>query len=438
MLFANCATFLARLSNTRIIANTSSEFTISKRSQQVSKEKEGKEGKLIDENEDLFSKDNRGEYRIPTKSFEDILDIFHSKLKKRNTTHEFLASCRPILTGSISEVQKRNYKGIWDSDADRSAAVIIGAHSSMRNATSVVSNDTAFINSMVEPVVGPPLGETGCSSVGYNYLGTPRMNGLTFFVNTFDPHWCTRKIELSLGKLLRRSLKLASNKIKGLESPFHNYDSFFQSFRKALENIDTFQYIMEEIWNDPKYKTAWTNCGIGMIPSVESDIRSIWDGKFPIIESRHKILVLLVCRLIFGTYYLPFMNRCDKNYLQLWIDSLLDLAEFIFMGGKHGTTSISEMTDVYLKRSGAYILLYPHGRRFVHIGELPDMAGCAWRSNLWRDHPVSEKDHHDRFITVFFNKLMHHKCLIRRYHQMSKSPPFPQTPPSPPLLPELP
>jgi len=112
VLFANCATFLARLSNTRIIANTSSEFTISKRSQQVSKEKEGKEGKLIDENEDLFSKDNRGEYRIPTKSFEDILDIFHSKLKKRNTTHEFLASCRPILTGSISEVQKRNYKGI--------------------------------------------------------------------------------------------------------------------------------------------------------------------------------------------------------------------------------------------------------------------------------------------------------------------------------------
>lgn len=390
MLQASSAVFLTRLSSIAVPSNTQPEGRTLK--QKKEEEGETEQPKFVH----LDSIGHRG--------------LLNPKTKKRNEIHEKLSACLPLQSGSLAKICKQAPRCI------RQAEGVIKPHTRTSHMHRLVTGEEHFIGQLSQPEIGPPLGETGRCDVGFNYMGMPRANNTVFFVDTFDPHWCTRKVTISLGKLLRRevdtnpSLLGIKDEESMVEECFrHGLYSFKRCVQrthaKELDHVITWSFEGVQNAGHPFHKD-WRSLGLPL---------ECFSQRLPELET-HSILMLTLFRMVLAAYALRHIPAGELSlYAQLWMDNHLDLVEFLFSGGRDGRVPPFRMTDAYLKSTGALMLLYPDNCRHVRAGALMDLSGILIHGNVWREMFMSAKDPLDILLVCLRNKLEPHKCMIRWY-----------------------
>ena len=337
--------------------------------------------------------------------------LLNPKTKRRNEIHEKLSACLPLQSGSLSRVSNGHGKP--------GVGLVMGPHSRTTHMHRLVSGCPDFLRGLKEPEVGPPLGETGRCDVGFNYMGMPRANNTQFFVETFDPDWCTRKVTISLGKLLRRNLLSKDVPHTGIgDNPLleESIRTGFCSFKKVVQRV--YRKQLDHI-------IGWTFDGLqqgGGGGGGDHPLHLSWKklglpemGFTPILET-HSIFMTLMFRVVIAQKILLIVPPGELSlYTQLWMDNHLDMLEFCFMGGKDGRTPPSAMSDDFLRESGSLLLLYPDNCRHVRAGALMDLSGVLIHGNVWREMFMSPKDPLDVLLICLRNKQEPHKCLIRWY-----------------------
>lgn len=261
--------------------------------------------------------------------------------------------------------------------------------------------------------VGPPLGDTG-SSLGVNYMGAPKIDSFNlklFFAKRADngddsqttAGWGARRFDFSLGKLLR--LDIAADDTQTNCSPL-----IFCSFEKTRTAIrgGKLQNKVSELTTHRS--TEVRSLGFGAFlelchperPNSSSRNSVASSSSMTIVET----LLVRLCEAHDRMWQLK-TDTVECLRVQLFIDCMLDLSYYIQRTGKY---TDQELED---EEPSAFHLFYPHGRRFVHGGELPSLIPSLVFTSLWHEIRPTGKDVVSVLIHLFGCKTAHHRCQIR-------------------------
>lgn len=131
------------------------------------------------------------------------------------------------------------------------------------------------------------------------------------------------------------------------------------------------------------------------------------------------IFQTLVIRVIFAHEILKIlppdvMKTKVGLYLMAWQDTMNDLMFQLVVSND----CVEEFSDTYLENSGVYQSLYPHNRRFIIAGYLPDASNLVARASIWKDVKTGKSDKVSDFLHMFLQKYFHQKCKIRNVRKM--------------------
>lgn len=179
--------------------------------------------------------------------------------------------------------------------------------------------------------------------------------------------------------------------------------NLFQKIYEFDPNVNRSNYIQRKLIDEiaPGRSTQHANDGHSNLLS-QSQMWNIF-----LLDKDNLILSAVIIRLVLLHELLILYENKDRftHIIYLFMDCMLDLC--------NAMKSSAQWKDSDIIANGFDVLYYPHGRRFIHAGDLPDLTPMLYESSLWYEKKPCLDNDMSKILHIFASKVQNHRCQKR-------------------------